>query len=130
MFQLMFAIITPALISGAVADRVKFGGWIAFVALWATLVYFPVANWVFGTGWILNKLRAEDFAGGTAVHTNAGAAALALVLVIGKRTGWRKDPMKPHNVPFVCTGPTRCWWWWRWRAWWRGAASWPNRCGN
>jgi ammonium transporter, Amt family len=112
MFQLMFAIITPALISGAVADRVKFGGWIAFVGLWATLVYFPVANWVFGTGWILNKLRAEDFAGGTAVHTNAGAAALALVLVIGKRVGWRKDPMKPHHVPFVLLGASMLWFGW------------------
>jgi Amt family ammonium transporter len=100
------------LISGAVADRVKFGGWIAFVVLWASLVYFPVANWVFGTGWILNKLRAEDFAGGTAVHTNAGAAALALVLVIGKRVGWRKDPMKPHNVPFVLLGASMLWFGW------------------
>jgi ammonium transporter, Amt family len=112
MFQLMFAIITPALISGAVADRVKFAGWVAFVVLWASLVYFPVANWVFGTGWILNKLRAEDFAGGTAVHTNAGAAALALVLVLGKRAGWRKDPMKPHNVPFVLLGASMLWFGW------------------
>ena len=112
MFQLMFAIITPALISGAIADRVKFVGWTVFVALWATLVYFPVANWVFGTGWILNKLRAEDFAGGTAVHINAGAAALALVFVLGKRAGWRKDPMKPHNVPFVLLGASLLWFGW------------------
>jgi Amt family ammonium transporter len=112
MFQAMFAIITPALISGAVADRVKFAGWTVFVALWATLVYFPVANWVFGSGWILNKLRAEDFAGGTAVHINAGAAALALVLVIGPRAGWRKDPMKPHNVPFVLLGASMLWFGW------------------
>jgi ammonium transporter, Amt family len=112
MFQLMFAIITPALISGAVADRTKFWGWTAFVAIWLTLVYLPVANWVFGTGWILNKLNAEDFAGGTAVHTNAGAAGLALALVLGKRVGWRKDPMKPHNVPFVLLGASLLWFGW------------------
>src|SRR6266516_856551 len=112
MFQLMFAIITPALISGAVADRTKFWGWTAFVAIWLTVVYLPVANWVFGTGWILNKLNAEDFAGGTAVHTNAGAAGLALALVLGKRVGWRKDPMKPHNVPFVLLGASLLWFGW------------------
>ncbi|MDQ6936339.1 MAG: ammonium transporter [Actinomycetota bacterium] len=112
MFQLMFAIITPALISGAIADRVKFWGWTLFVGLWVTLVYFPVANWVFGTGWILNKIRAEDFAGGTAVHINAGAAALALVFVLGKRVGWRRDPMKPHNVPFVLLGASLLWFGW------------------
>jgi Amt family ammonium transporter len=112
MFQLMFAIITPALISGAIADRVKFWGWTVFVAIWVTIVYFPVANWVFGTGWILNKIRAEDFAGGTAVHINAGAAALALVFVLGKRVGWRRDPMKPHNVPFVLLGASLLWFGW------------------
>jgi Amt family ammonium transporter len=112
MFQLMFAIITPALISGAVADRTKFWGWTAFVAIWLTVVYLPVANWVFGTGWILNKLNAEDFAGGTAVHTNAGAAGLALAIVLGKRVGWRKDPMKPHNVPFVLLGASLLWFGW------------------
>ena len=112
MFQLMFAIITPALISGAIADRVKFWGWTVFVILWVTIVYFPVANWVFGTGWILNKLHGEDFAGGTAVHINAGAAALALVFVLGKRVGWRRDPMKPHNVPFVLLGASLLWFGW------------------
>jgi Amt family ammonium transporter len=112
MFQLMFAIITPALISGAIADRTKFWGWTAFVAIWVTIVYFPVANWVFGTGWILNKLHAEDFAGGTAVHINAGAAGLALALVLGKRVGWRRDPMKPHNVPFVLLGASLLWFGW------------------
>jgi ammonium transporter, Amt family len=112
MFQLMFAIITPALISGAVADRTKFWGWTAFVAIWVTVVYLPVANWVFGTGWILNKLNAEDFAGGTAVHTNAGAAGLALAIVLGKRVGWRKDPMKPHNVPFGLLGAAQLWYGW------------------
>jgi Amt family ammonium transporter len=112
MFQLMFAIITPALISGAIADRTKFWGWTVFVALWVTIVYFPVANWVFGTGWILNKLNAEDFAGGTAVHINAGAAGLALALVLGKRVGWRRDQMKPHNVPFVLLGASLLWFGW------------------
>jgi len=112
MFQLMFAIITPALISGAVADRTKFWGWTVFIAIWVTIVYLPVANWVFGTGWILNKLHAEDFAGGTAVHTNAGAAGLALAIVMGKRVGWRKDPMKPHNVPFVLLGASLLWFGW------------------
>ena len=112
MFQLMFAIITPALISGAVADRTKFWSWSIFVAFWVTIVYLPVANWVFGTGWILNKLNAEDFAGGTAVHINAGSAGLALALVLGKRVGWRKDPMKPHNVPFVLLGASLLWFGW------------------
>ncbi|HEY7049998.1 MAG TPA: ammonium transporter [Jatrophihabitantaceae bacterium] len=112
MFQLMFAIITPALISGAVADRTKFWGWTLFVLIWATVVYLPVANWVFGTGWILNKLNAEDFAGGTAVHINAGSAGLALAIVLGKRVGWRKDPMKPHNVPFVLLGASLLWFGW------------------
>ena len=94
-FQLMFAIITVALISGAVADRIKFGAWLLFAGLWVTFVYFPVAHWVFsfdgGTaetgGWIANKLAAIDFAGGTAVHINAGTAALVLVLILGKRKG-------------------------------------------
>jgi Amt family ammonium transporter len=112
MFQLMFAIITPALISGAIADRTKFWGWTLFVAVWVTVVYLPVANWVFGTGWILNKLNAEDFAGGTAVHINAGSAGLALCIVMGKRVGWRRDPMKPHNVPFVLLGASLLWFGW------------------
>jgi Amt family ammonium transporter len=122
MFQLMFAIITPALISGAIADRAKFWSWGAFVVLWATLVYFPVAHWVFdfdGTdpaggsgGWIANKLKAYDFAGGTAVHINAGAAGLALALVLGRRVGWPKDKMRPHNVPFVLLGASLLWFGW------------------
>ncbi|MGH8960744.1 MAG: ammonium transporter [Jatrophihabitantaceae bacterium] len=111
-FQLMFAVITPALVSGAIADRLKFWGWTTFVLVWVTLVYFPVANWVFGSGWILNKLHVEDFAGGTAVHINAGSAALALALVAGKRIGWRRDPMKPHNVPFVLLGASLLWFGW------------------
>jgi ammonium transporter, Amt family len=119
-FQLMFAIITVALISGAVADRIKFGGWLLFAGLWVTVVYFPVAHWVFsfneGTaetgGWIANKLVAIDFAGGTAVHINAGTAALVLVLILGKRRGWPTTPMRPHNLPFVMLGAGLLWFGW------------------
>jgi Amt family ammonium transporter len=119
-FQLMFAIITVALISGAVADRIKFGAWLLFAGLWATFVYFPVAHWVFsfdgGTaetgGWIANKLAAIDFAGGTAVHINAGTAALVLVLILGKRRGWPNSPMRPHNLPFVMLGAGLLWFGW------------------
>jgi Amt family ammonium transporter len=116
-FQLMFAIITPALISGAIADRAKFGGWLVFVAVWTTLVYFPVAHWVFffdggNGGWIADKLKAFDFAGGTAVHVNAGAAALALVLLLGKRVGWPRERFKPHNVPMVLLGAGLLWFGW------------------
>ncbi|MGI5950891.1 MAG: ammonium transporter [Brooklawnia sp.] len=112
-FQAAFAIIAVALIAGAVADRMKFRAWIIFATIWAVLVYFPVAHWVFafssadGTttgGWIANRIEALDFAGGTAIHINAGAAALALVLVLGKRDGFGKVPMRPHNLPFVMTG--------------------------
>lgn len=119
-FQLMFAIITVALISGAVADRLKFGGWLAFAALWATFVYFPVAHWVFAFdgvtgekgGWIANKLKAIDFAGGTAVHINAGIAGLVLALILGKRMGWPGTPMRPHNLPFVMLGAGILWFGW------------------
>jgi len=119
-FQLMFAIITVALISGAVADRLKFGSWLLFAGIWATVVYFPVAHWVFsfdeGTtetgGWIANKLEAVDFAGGTAVHINAGAAALVLALVLGKRKGWPQTPFRPHNLPFVMLGAGLLWFGW------------------
>jgi len=120
-FQLMFAIITPALISGAVADRAKFLGWCVFVVAWTTLVYFPVANWVFDfgvdgalgddAGWIV-EWGVQDFAGGTAVHVNAGAAALALALVLGRRIGWRRDPMRPHNLPLVLLGAGLLWFGW------------------
>ncbi|QXJ24876.1 ammonium transporter [Actinomadura graeca] len=110
-FQLTFAIITVALISGAIADRARFGAWMAFTAAWATLVYFPVAHWVWGTGW-LNKLGIEDFAGGTVVHVNAGAAGLALALVLGKRRGWPREPMRPHNLPFVLLGVGLLWFGW------------------
>jgi Amt family ammonium transporter len=116
-FQLMFAIITVALISGAIADRAKFGTWALFVVLWITIVYLPVAHWVFffdegNGGWIADRLGALDFAGGTAVHINAGAAALALAIVVGKRMGWRRDPMRPHNLPFVVLGAALLWFGW------------------
>ena len=119
-FQAVFAIITVALISGAIADRAKFGAWMIFAGIWATLVYFPVAHWVFAFdgaesetgGWIANKLLAIDFAGGTAVHINAGAAGLALAIVLGKRVGWKRDPMRPHNLPLVMLGAGLLWFGW------------------
>ncbi|MEV0617945.1 ammonium transporter [Nonomuraea sp. NPDC050404] len=110
-FQLTFAIITVALISGAIADRAKFGAWVLFSLVWATVVYFPVAHWVWGGGW-LTQLGIEDFAGGTVVHINAGAAALALALVLGKRQGWRKEPMRPHNLTLVLLGTGLLWFGW------------------
>ena len=116
-FQVMFAIITVALISGAIADRAKFGAWALFVVVWVSLVYFPVAHWVFAFddgngGWIADRLQAIDFAGGTAVHINAGIAALALVFVLGRRVGFKRDPMRPHNVPFVLLGAGLLWFGW------------------
>ena len=116
-FQLMFAIITVSLISGAIADRAKFSTWCVFVAIWATVVYFPVAHWVFffdsgNGGWIAEHLKALDFAGGTAVHINSGAAGLALCLILGKRRGWRKDPMRPHNLTLVFLGAALLWFGW------------------
>ena len=112
-FQMMFAIITVALISGAIADRAKFGTWTLFTVLWVTLVYFPVAHNVWGGGWLATTFEPIiDFASGTAVHINAGAAALALVLVIGKRVGFKKDPMRPHNLPFVMLGAALLWFGW------------------
>ena len=111
-FQMMFAVITVALISGAVSDRLKFGGWVLFAIGWFTLVYVPVAHWVWGGGWIGADLGALDFAGGTAVHINAGAAALGLILVLGKRIGWPREAMKPHNVPFVALGAALLWFGW------------------
>lgn len=119
-FQLMFAIITVALISGAVADRLKFGAWLLFAGLWATFVYFPIAHWVFAFdkfaaahgGWIANKLHAIDFAGGTAVHINAGVAGLVLAIVLGKRRGWPTTLFRPHNLPFVMLGAGLLWFGW------------------
>ncbi len=117
MFQLTFAIITVALLSGAIADRAKYGSWVIFVAAWITLVYIPIAHWAFAAqsgegGWIIDKLRALDFAGGTVVEINSGAAALALALVLGKRDGFRKDPMRPHNLPLVLLGAGMLWFGW------------------
>ncbi|MFJ4038854.1 ammonium transporter [Microbacterium sp. NPDC090007] len=128
-FQATFAIITVALVSGAIADRAKFGAWMIFAAIWATVVYFPVASWVFNFGladddsfayggWITHGLQdvfgvgAIDFAGGTAVHINAGAAALALALVLGKRVGFQKGAHVPHNPPFVLLGAGLLWFGW------------------
>ncbi|KJS57086.1 ammonium transporter [Streptomyces rubellomurinus] len=117
MFQLMFAVITPALISGAIADRAKFAAWGLFVALWVSIVYFPVAHWVFFTdngngGWLGDRNGVIDFAGGTAVHINAGVAGLALCLVLGKRVGFKKDPMRPHSLPLVMLGSGLLWFGW------------------
>ena len=128
-FQATFAIITVALISGAIADRAKFGSWMLFAGVWATVVYFPVASWVFNFGladdgsfayggWITYGLQETfgvgviDFAGGTAVHINAGAAALALALVVGRRVGFRKGAHVPHNPPFVLLGAGLLWFGW------------------
>jgi ammonium transporter, Amt family len=118
-FQATFAIITVALISGAVADRAKFGAWIVFTLVWATLVYAPIAHWVWWSdgeengkaGWLFD-LGALDFAGGTVVHINSGVAALALALLLGKRKGWPKDPGRPHNLPFVLLGAALLWFGW------------------
>jgi len=111
-FQMMFAILTVALISGGISDRAKFAGWLLFAAGWATLVYFPVAHMVWGGGLIGGTLGALDFAGGTAVHINAGAAALALALVLGKRVNWPAENPKPHNVPMVALGAGLLWFGW------------------
>jgi len=119
-FQGIFAAITVALISGSIADRAKFGSWIAFAAIWSVVVYFPVAHWVFDFddfvaktgGWIANDLGALDFAGGTAVHINAGAAGLALAIILGKRVGWRKEAMRPHSLPLVMLGAALLWFGW------------------
>jgi Amt family ammonium transporter len=119
-FQGIFAAITVALISGSIADRAKFGSWMVFAGIWAVLVYFPVAHWVFAFddfvaktgGWIANDLGALDFAGGTAVHINAGAAGLALAIILGKRVGWRKEAMRPHSLPLVMLGAALLWFGW------------------
>jgi len=128
-FQATFAIITVALVSGAIADRAKFGAWMVFAGVWATVVYFPVASWVFNFGlaedgsfayggWLTHGLQdvfgvgTIDFAGGTAVHINAGAAALALALVLGKRVGFAKGINVPHNPPFVLLGAGLLWFGW------------------
>jgi Amt family ammonium transporter len=120
MFQLMFAIITGALLSGALADRVRFWPWALFVGLWALLVYVPMAHWIFAFdgyvsergGWMANALGVLDFAGGTAVEINSGASALALALIVGRRRGWPREPMRPHNLPNVLLGAGLLWFGW------------------
>jgi Amt family ammonium transporter len=111
-YQLMFAVITPALITGAIADRMRFGAWVVFLGLWSILVYGPVAHWVFApSGWLFQR-GALDFAGGTVVHINAGIAALAVVLVIGRRRGWPDSPMPPHSLPLTLIGTGILWFGW------------------
>jgi len=112
MFQLMFAIITPALIAGAVAERMKFSAWVIFLVIWSLVVYSPMAHWVWGGGFIATDVKAVDFAGGLVVHINAGAAALALVLVLGPRTGWGKQIIRPHSLPLTILGAGMLWFGW------------------
>ena len=107
-FQLMFAIITPALIVGSIAERMKFSAFLLFVVIWSTVIYSPLAHWVWGGGW-LGGIGALDFAGGTVVHISSGASALVAALMLGKRRGYGKDPMPPHNVPFVVVGAALLW---------------------
>jgi Amt family ammonium transporter len=111
-YQMMFAVITPALITGAIADRVKFSAWMVFLSVWLILVYSPVAHWVFSpTGWLFER-GALDFAGGTVVHINAGVAALAFILVVGKRRGWPREAMLPHSLPLTVLGAGILWFGW------------------
>ncbi len=110
-FQLMFAIITPALITGAFAERMKFPAYLLFTGLWVSFVYFPVCHWVWGGGWLAD-MGALDFAGGTVIHINSGAAALVCAIVIGKRKGWGKEAMHPHNLPMTVLGAGVLWFGW------------------
>lgn len=110
-YQMTFAVITPALITGATADRMKFSAYAIFIGVWMVLVYAPVAHWVFAGGW-LAKMGALDFAGGAVVHMNAGAAALAVILVLGKRKGWPKERMHPHSLPLTLLGTGILWFGW------------------
>jgi Amt family ammonium transporter len=110
-FQAMFAIITPALVTGAFAERMKFSAFVIFIVLWVTLVYAPLAHWVWGGGW-LGSLGALDFAGGTVVHISAGMGALAAALLVGKRVGFQIESMAPHNVPMVVLGASLLWFGW------------------
>jgi Amt family ammonium transporter len=110
-FQMMFAIITPALISGAFAERKKFSSFVIFSLLWSTFIYSPLAHWVWGGGW-LGERGALDFAGGTVVHLSSGISALVCALVLGKRTGFGRDSMEPHNVPFTLLGGALLWFGW------------------
>ena len=109
-FQMMFAVITPALITGATADRLRFGSYAVLIGVWSLLVYIPAAKWVFN-GWLLD-MGALDFAGGTAIHINAGVAALAVVIIIGNRTGHGSVPMPPHDLPLTMLGTGILWFGW------------------
>jgi Amt family ammonium transporter len=111
MFQGMFAIITVALVAGGIVERMKFSTWLVFALLWATLVYSPIAHWVWGGGW-LGELGALDFAGGTVVHINSGISALALALVLGARKGFGSVSMEPHNIPMTVLGAVLLWFGW------------------
>ena len=110
-FQLTFAVITPALITGAIADRMRWAAWVWFISLWSLFVYLPVAHWVFAGGWLADR-GALDFAGGTVVHVNAGAGALALVVLLGHRRGWPGEPMPPHSLPLTLLGTGILWFGW------------------
>jgi Amt family ammonium transporter len=110
-FQLTFAVITPALITGAIADRMRFAAWVGFIALWSVFVYIPVAHWIFGGGWIFQR-GALDFAGGAVVHANAGIAALVLCIILGKRRGWPREAMPPHSLPLTLLGTGILWFGW------------------
>jgi Amt family ammonium transporter len=112
MFQGMFAIITPALITGAFAERIKFSSFMLFSVLWVTFVYAPLAHWVWGGGWIGSKLGALDFAGGTVVHISSAIAAITAVVIIGKRKGFPHEPMHPHNLPLTILGAALLWFGW------------------
>jgi Amt family ammonium transporter len=118
-FQGLFAVITGALVSGAIADRARFGTWMVFVSIWTVLVYAPVAHWVFDLdraghvgGWLVNRVGLVDFAGGTAVEICSGASALAVALVVGRRVGFGRDPMRPHNLTLVMLGAGLLWFGW------------------
>ncbi len=111
-FQLMFAIITPALITGAIAERMKFSAYLLFIICWATFVYFPVCHWVWGQGGWLGAMGALDFAGGTVIHINSGAAALVACLMLGKRKGYGRDAMHPHSLPLTILGAGLLWFGW------------------
>ncbi|MEA3469259.1 MAG: ammonium transporter [Thermodesulfobacteriota bacterium] len=111
-FQLMFAIITPALITGAIAERMKFSAYLLFIVFWATFVYFPICHWVWGQGGWLGEMGALDFAGGTVIHINSGAAALVACLVLGKRKGFGRDAMHPHSLPLTVLGAGLLWFGW------------------
>lgn len=112
-YQMMFAVITPALIAGAFAERMKFSAYIAFIGIWSLVVYAPIAHWVWGGGFLgLSGLGALDYAGGTVVHINAGAAALVAAYMLGRRRGLGKESILPHNVPFVVLGASILWFGW------------------